>query len=93
MQERNENHKLILEEYKKNYKYFDAEANEHDKTQYYSKLQNPHVYEELHQLISGTFKHAKRRENIFPIVDRHPDYTLRCVYSGKILSDPEGNFF
>jgi endonuclease I len=25
-------------------------------------------------------------------VDRHPDHTLRCVYSGDILSDSEGHF-
>ena len=42
-------------------------------------------------MISSTFKHASRRQNIFPIVDRQPDYTLRCIYSGKILSDASGN--
>lgn len=54
-------------------------------------MSNPTNYEELHKLVSSTFRHARRRENIFPIVDRQPDYTLRCVYSGKILSDAEGN--
>ena len=55
------------------------------------KLSNPTNYDELHHLISSTWRHARRRQNIFPIVDRQPDYTLRCVYSGKILSDSDGN--
>lgn len=42
--------------------------------------------------MSSTFKHARRRENFFTIVDRHPDHKLKCVYSGDVLSDEEGNF-
>jgi endonuclease I len=42
--------------------------------------------------LKSTFTHAKRRENFFTIIDRHPDHTLRCVYSGDILSDSDGNF-
>ncbi len=47
-------------------------------------------YDELHNLLSTTFKHARRRENFFTNIDRHPDFMLKCVYSGKVLSNAEG---
>lgn len=73
--------------------YFDEELDIWNQQKYYHQVSNIPTYDELHQLLSSTFHHAKRRENIFPIVDRHPDYTLRCIYSGKILSDSSGNFY
>lgn len=76
-----------MDEYKKTYKYYDQEADEWAKQKYYLDLPDQPTYDQLNKLISSTFSHAKRRENIFPIVDRQPDYTLRCVYSGRILSD------
>lgn len=45
----------------------------------------------MHQLLSSTFQHARRRCNLFPVIDRHPDYTLRCVFTGVILQDASGN--
>ena len=56
---------------------------------YYSKLKSLD-YDSLSSLISSTWKHARRRQNLFPIVDRQPDWTLKCLYSGQILSDAEG---
>lgn len=47
-------------------------------------------YDELHTLLSSTFQHARRRENFFTNIDRHPDFMLRCVYSGKVLSNFDG---
>ena len=84
-------HKEILSEYQKNFPYYDKVSDEWNKEKYYGSLKGEPNYEELHQLVSSTFRHARRRQNIFPIVDRQPDMTLRCVYSGKILSDAEGN--
>lgn len=47
-------------------------------------------YDQLHTLLSSTFQHARRRQNFFTNIDRHPDFTLKCVYSGAILSNSDG---
>ena len=76
--------------------YFSLELNEWNCLKYYF---NNNVdpfntnYEQLHQLLAQTFQHARRRENFFTNIDRHPDFTLRCIYSGKILGDKDGNMF
>ena len=80
---------MFLEHKKKN-PYFEKELDAHLSEEYYLKLEKVD-YKHLNELISGTFTHARRRQNLFPIIDRHPDGTLKCVYSGKILSDEEGN--
>jgi len=60
---------------------------------YYKNVDITNIkYNQLHKLLSETYKHAKRRENIFSIIDRQPDYTLRCVYTNKILESAEGKF-
>ena len=75
-------------------KYLDADDYEWHRVKYYYEHNvDPFntTYEQLHQLLSTTFKHARRRENFFTNIDRQPDFTLRCVYSGKVLSDAQGN--
>ncbi len=88
-----EKHKEKLQRIKEGSNYFNQEEYELQKLKYYFDNDvDPFNtdYEKLHHLLSNTFKHARRRENFFTSVDRHPDFTLRCVYSGKILSNPEG---
>lgn len=90
-QERNNHHKQLLNQYKEDHPYYDNKVDEWNKEKYYLNLPKNPTYESLNRLLSSTFAHARRRDNIFPIVDRHPDYTLKCVYSGRILSDSDGN--
>jgi len=72
-------------------KYYDEEEDKKMKEGYYKGIViDKATYQELHQLSFNSFKKAKRRENIFSIVDRHPDYTLRCLYTNRILETPEG---
>lgn len=76
-----------------NKEYFSNEANEWYKLQYYlaHNIDPSHAtYEQLHSLLSSTFTHARRRENLFPLVERHPDLSLRCIFSGTTLSDHTG---
>lgn len=90
MKERRDRFKAILDESKKR-KYYDEEADTQAAGKYYQKVVLDLSYKHLHSLVSKTYHHAKRRENIFPIVDRQPDYTLRCVYTGEKLEDEDGN--
>ena len=53
-------------------------------------LKSKITYNHLNSLLKETFKHAKRRENLFPIIDRREDYTLKCIYSEELLSDEDG---
>lgn len=72
--------------------YFNEEESKKSISNYYSEITEP-TYENLNILLFKSFSHARRRENFFTIVERHPDFTLRCAYSGKILSDSTGNFY
>lgn len=92
MKEKRDRFKAIVAELKKR-PYYDEETDKTNARKYYSAIDpaEPPDYDTLHQLVSGTYKHAKRRENIFPVIDRQPDYTLRCVYTGEKLEDEEGN--
>lgn len=49
------------------------------------------TYEIFNKISLESFIHAKRRINLFPVVDRQEDYTLKCVYSGIVLEDSLGN--
>lgn len=89
----NQKHKEKFQIIKEGNNYFNAEEYQWLRLKYYyDNNVDPEAthYEQLHQLLSSTFKHARRRENFFTNIDRHPDYTLKCVYSGKILSNDKG---
>ena len=91
-EQRRQEHAAILLESKKR-PYYNEAADIAQAEAYYKNIHDPvgkEGYLSLHELLSSTFKHARRRCNIFPIVDRHPDYTLRCVFTGRILQDAEG---
>lgn len=88
-----EKHIAKFEEIKVGNNYFNPEENELKRLKYYfdNKVDPFQTnYEELHALLSSTFQHARRRENFFTNVDRHPDFFLRCVYSGTVLSNADG---
>ena len=57
---------------------------------YYKNIEKKINYESLSNLIHSTFKKAKRRENIFSIIDRRENYTLKCIYTNKILENEKG---
>lgn len=88
-----EKHQAKFEAIKEGSNYYNQEEDELQRVKYYFDHDvdpfNTH-YDELHLLLKSTFGHARRRENFFTSVDRHPDFTLRCVYSGRLLSDAEG---
>lgn len=89
----NEKHAAKFEKIKEGEAYFSGESYEWYQVKYYFDHQvDPFQtnYEQLHHLLSTTFKHARRRENFFTNIDRQPDFTLKCIYSGKVLSDETG---
>lgn len=47
-------------------------------------------YNYFNDLLKSKFKHSKRRAILFPIIDRHPDYTLKCIYSNEIIDIGDG---
>lgn len=88
-----------LEKFEKLYKanvikamnnYYDEDLDNYNRNEYYKDLLihdegNIPSWQTLHHLISSTYRHAKRRENLFPVIDRQPDGTLRCCYSNEIV--------
>lgn len=92
-EKRREEKKAVLRESKLR-PYYDEAQDFKNSVDYFKGIVNPtglNGYLALNELISSTFHHARRRINLFPIIDRQPDYTLRCVFTGKILEDNEGN--
>jgi hypothetical protein len=57
---------------------------------YYSSIGSPPDYLQLSQLLQHK-RHGGRSKVMFPLFDRYPDGTLKCIYSGRELSDCEGN--
>jgi len=67
--------------------YYNEEADQQASLLYYANLPSPPTYDSLNALLFSTYNHAKRRINLFPVVDRQPDGTLRCIYSNQLLED------
>ncbi|KRX01020.1 hypothetical protein PPERSA_09626 [Pseudocohnilembus persalinus] len=89
----NQKHLINLQLFKTK-TYYNEQQDIKDQQQYYSDFlsQKKHLnYENLNFLVSSTYKHAKRRENIFSLIDRQQDGTLQCLYTKKILEDIQGN--
>jgi len=89
-EEKRDEFKKVFLNHKTNNIYYDTEKDHYQREGYYLRLKNVD-YDSLSQLLSSTWNHARRRQNFFPIIDRHPDHTLRCVYSGEVIGDAEGN--
>ena len=71
-EQRREEHAAILLESKKR-PYYNEAADIAQAEAYYKNIHDPvgkEGYLSLHELLSSTFKHARRRCNIFQIVDR-----------------------
>ena len=84
-----EKHLKNLESLKKR-EYYNEKKDNSDIQNYYKEIKKSLNYQTLHNLIHSTYKPAKRRENIFSKIDRHPDYTLRCIFTNKTLEDKKG---
>jgi len=74
--------------------YFDDEQDRAVADAYYAPLlvQTGGVveYVALSQLLHQGRRFGGRGKVLFPCLDRHPDGTLRCIYTGRILSDSAG---
>eukprot|EP00929_Paragymnodinium_shiwhaense_P061350 TRINITY_DN30632_c0_g2_i3.p1 TRINITY_DN30632_c0_g2~~TRINITY_DN30632_c0_g2_i3.p1 ORF type:complete len:391 (-),score=53.82 TRINITY_DN30632_c0_g2_i3:126-1229(-) len=75
---------------------FSAEAY-HDETAdraaartFYEPLAGQITFDRLSQVLQQRGRFGGRRAFLFPLMDRHPDGTLRCVYSGRMLSTTRG---
>ena len=87
-------HKSYMNELKYNSdkNYYNEKQDQTDKNEYYSNLDDKFMinYEDLHNLISSTKKVFKRGNEIYSIIDRHPDGTLRDIYTNNIIEDEKG---
>lgn len=66
--------------------YVDTEAEQRAVAAYYAGIDaaSP-TYEAVNALLSGTYKHARRRIPLWCAIDRHPDGSLRCAYNGEVI--------
>ena len=81
--------------------YYDEEKDTMDMCRYYGgivdgaaiadrkSLPPPPAYDALNQLLFGTYKHANRRIGLWAIIDRQPDGSLLCAYSGEPIESSD----
>lgn len=69
--------------------YFDSVEDEACARAYYASLMDIPDYMQLSRLLQKR-RFGGRSKIMFPWFDRHPDGTLRCVYTGRVLSDFKG---
>jgi hypothetical protein len=67
--------------------YFDDIKDQEDQEEYYKDVNGNLNYDSLHNLLFSTFKHANRRIGLWALIDRQPNGTLQCAYSGKIVEN------
>lgn len=72
-------------------KYYEEAADQASAREYYAALKGDFSFPSLSRLLSQRGRFGGRRAFLFPWMDRHPDGSLRCIYSGRLLSDHGGN--
>lgn len=75
-----------------NQNYYNEKADLKDRDQYFAKLNDISniTFQDLHNLISSTKKVYKRGKELYSIIDRHPDSTIRDVYTSNVIEDENG---
>lgn len=72
--------------------YYNEKADSETRDLYYANVPDikDATFEELHQLIFHTKRTYKRGKELFALIDRRPDGTLRDIYTDNIIEDEKG---
>lgn len=88
---KNKKYISMISEYQKE-PYYNKEEDRLDMEDYYKDITplRKITYDDLNTLLYKTRKIHKNRKDLFNVIDRRPNGTIRCVYSNKYLEDHSG---